>query len=237
MIKIIGIGKCGNNILEFIKKQDFTNIENEYKFISVKNDSDIDSIEYQEDDKIFTISGFGGQTASKLTIDLTKSILDNNCQVKNMIIFPFSAETTVNKATQEIEELSFIHKNIEIFPNDALSNENNQDKTMAELMKIYDSKIFNTITANDKRQLYRSFIIDTKKDDKVYTAIVHFWSKSFTVTIIEPHYKMIDSGSMMLMIPSRFAFKDEDKSTSSIQDIEEIANNVLNTYIEKKRIK
>jgi len=229
MIKIIGIGGCGNNILEFFKQQDFTNIENEYEFISVKNDSDIDSIEYKEDDKIFTISGFGGQTASKLTIDLTKSILDNNGQVKNMIIFPFSIESTTKKATQEIEELSSIHKNIEIFPNDALSDENNQDKTMAELMQIYDSKIFNTITIKDKRQLYRSFIISTKKDDKVYTAIVHFWSKSYKITLVEPKCKMIDNSSIGYIADHRFDFKNSDNKY--IVDIEEIAINKINEYI------
>lgn len=131
--------------------------------------------------------------------------------------------------------MATIHRNIEIFPNDALLDNNSQDKTMAQLMRFYDSEIFNTITINDKRQLYRSFITSTKKDDEVYTAIVHFWSKSLTVTLIEPTYEMIGSTSMMLMVPSRFAFKDEERSTSSIQDIEEIANNVLNNYIEKEK--
>jgi len=231
MIKIIGIGGCGNNILEFIKKQDFTNIENDYEFISVKNETDVDNLEYEAEDKIFTIAGFGGNTAGKLTIDLTKKILDKHYQVKNLIIFPFSYETRTQQAIHAIEELSSIHRNIEIFPNDILSSKDNQDKTMAELMKIYDSKIFDTIMIHDKRQFYRSFIVSAKKDDKAYTAIVHFWSKDIQVTLLEPEFKVLDSSHMPFMAPSKFAFKNEDKSTSGIQDVEEIANKFLNSYI------
>ena len=237
MIKIIGIGRCGNNILEFFKEQNIINIENDYDFISVKHDADIDSIEYKEEDKIFTISGFGGNSAAKLIIDLTKKVIDKNYQLKNIIIFPFNYETTTQKAIQSIAELSAIHRNIEIFPNDALLDKNSQDKTMAELMRLYDSEIFNTITIHDKRQLYRSFVTSVKHDDEIYTAIVHFWSKAYDITLIEPTYKIISSSNMMLMIPSRFAFKDEDKSSSSIQNIEEIAHNILNNYIEKEKEK
>jgi len=234
MIKIIGIGGCGNNILEFIKKQDFTNIENEYEFISIKNDSDIDSIEYKEEDKIFTISGFGGQTASKLTIDLTKKIVDNNGQVKNMIIFPFSIETTINKAIKEIEELSSVHKNIEIFPNDAISNENNQNITMSELMREYDSKIFYTLTTKSKIGLHRSFIINTQKDDKVYVAIVRFWSKSFTVTIMTPKFERLDCLTSIGNIANhRYDFKND--SDKYVIDVKERSMKVLVDYIEKEK--
>ena len=231
MIKIIGIGGCGNNILEYIKKQDFANIENDYEFISVKNSSDINSIEYKEEDKIFTIAGFGGNTAGKLTIDLTKKIVDKHYQVKNLIIFPFSYETRNKQAIHAIEELSSIHRNIEIFPNDTLSNKDNKDKTMAELMKMYDSKIFDTITIHDKRQFHRSFIVSAKKDDKAYTAVVHFWSKDIQITLLEPEFKILDSSHMPFVAPSRFAFAGEDKSIGSIQNVELIGQNILEEYI------
>ena len=79
MIKIIGIGGCGNNVLELIEKQNFQDIDDEYKFISVKNNSDVDNIEYKEEDKLFSISGFGGNTAGKLTIYLTLGIIVVGC--------------------------------------------------------------------------------------------------------------------------------------------------------------
>ena len=139
--------------------------------------------------------------------------------------------TRNKQAIHAIEELSSIHRNIEIFPNDTLSNKDNQDKTMAELMKMYDSKIFDTITIHDKRQFYRSFIVSAKKDDKAYTAVVHFWSKDIQVTLLEPEFKIFSSSHMPFMAPSRFAFTGEDKSISAIQDVEEIANNFLNSYI------
>ena len=75
MIKIIGIGKCGNNILEFIKKQNLQDKKSNFKFISIKNDSDVASIDYKQDDTIITVSGFGGNTAGKLTNKITKDII------------------------------------------------------------------------------------------------------------------------------------------------------------------
>jgi len=233
-MKIIGIGRCGNNILEFIKKQDFTKIQDKHEFVSVENITDIASFECNEADKIFTISGFGGDSSAKLTIDLTKKLLKNNVQVKNMIIFPFNIESRTNKAIQGIDELSSVHKNIEIFSNDALLNEDNQDKTMAELMKIYDSEIFNTITIHDKRQLYRSFIISTKKDDKVYTALVHFWSKSYTIDIVTPKFESFYCDTSIGFI-SDFRWNFKDDSDKCVMDVEEHSMKMLVEYIEKEK--
>ncbi|MEA2017345.1 MAG: hypothetical protein U9N59_02755, partial [Campylobacterota bacterium] len=183
---------------------------------------------------IFTISGLGGNTAGNLTILLSKKIIDNNLKVKNIIVLPFSMELTAKKAVKELEELISINQNIKIFANDDISNEKNQDKTMSELMKEYDSIIFNEIIRENQREL-KSFIVAIQKDDKTYKAIVNFWSKDIHTTLLEPNFKLIDNTHMSYGIPSRFAFKDEDRSISSIQDIEEIANNVLSHYIEKEK--
>jgi len=58
MIKIIGIGRCGRNILEFVSKQNFQIKKTNFDFVFVKNVEDIENIEISEDDTIFTISEY-----------------------------------------------------------------------------------------------------------------------------------------------------------------------------------
>ena len=176
MTNIIGVGGCGNNILEFIKKQNIQDKKSNYKFISIKNDSNVDNIDYNKDDTVITISGFGGNTAGKLTSKITKNIIANDCKVKNIILLPFSMEFTIKQAIVELEQLVSINQNIEIFANDDISNETNQDKTMSELMKEYDKIIFDTVVKENQRKM-KSFFIDIKKEDKIYKAIINFWSK------------------------------------------------------------
>ena len=207
MIKIIGIGKCGNNILEFIKKQNLQDKKSNYKFISIKNDSDVASIDYKQDDTIITVSGLGGNTAGKLTNKITKDIIANDGKIKNIIVLPFSMEFTIKQAVEELEQLVSINQNIEIFANDDISNETNQDKTLSELMKDYDRIIFDAVTKENQRVM-KSFFIDIKKEDKIYKAIINFWSKSYKITLVEPKCKMIDNSSIGNIANHRFDFKE-----------------------------
>ena len=233
MIKIVGIGGCGDNILAFIEKQNLQDKKSDYEFMSIKNEDDIKNINFSSDDTIFTISGLGGNTAGNLTILLSKKIIDNNLKVKNIIVLPFSMEFTTKKAIQELDELISVNQNIKIFANDDISNENNKDKTMSELMREYDSNIFNEIIRENQREL-KSFIVAIQKDDKTYKAIVNFWSKDIHTTLLEPNFKLIDNTHMSYGIPSAFVFKNGDKSIKGV-DVEETANNILNAYIDKQK--
>jgi len=232
MTKIIGIGGCGDNIVNFIKKQNLQDNKGNYEFISIKNEDDVANINFSSDDTIFTISGLGGNTAGNLTILLSKKIIDNNLKVKNIIVLPFSVEFTTKKAIQELEELISTNQNIKIFANDDISNENNQDKTMSELMKEYDRIVFDTIIEDNQREL-KSFIIDIRREDKIYKAIVNFWSKSYQITLIEPNCKMIHQSSIGNVANHKFDFKND--GNKYIVDIKEIAINTINEYIKNEK--
>ena len=230
MIEVIGIGGCGNNILEFFKKQNLQDKKSNYEFISLKDDNDIKNLNLSNDNTIFTISGLGGNVGGNLTISLSKKILNNSHRVKHIIILPFSMEHTTKKAIKELEELMSINQNIVLFANDDISNENNQDKTINELMRDYDSTIFTTIIEDNQREL-RSFIIDIKNEDTRYKAMVNFWSKSYKITLLEPACKMIHQSSIGNVANHRFDF--EDNKDEHIVDIKKMANNALKHYIEK----
>lgn len=230
MIKVIGIGGCGNNILEYIKKQNLQDKKSNYEFISIKDSNDVENLNSDDNDTIFTVSGFGGNVGGNLTIALSKKILNNNHRVKHIIVLPFSMEHTTKKAIQELEELMSINQNIVLFTNDDISNENNQDKTMNELMREYDGTIFTTITEDNQREL-KSFIIDIKSGDTRYKAMVNFWSKSYKITLLEPTCRMIHQSSIGNIANHRFDF--ENNKDKYIVDIKEMANNALKHYIEK----
>ncbi len=232
MIKIIGIGGCGDNILKFIEKQNLQDKKSKYKFISIKNDSDLCSIDYDKSDTVITISGLGGNTSGKLTNKITKDIIANIGNLKNIIVLPFSMEFTIKQAIEELEQLVSINQNIEIFANDDISNETNQAKTMSELMKEYDKVIFDTVTKENQRKM-KSFFIDIKKEDKIYKAIINFWSKSYKITLVEPICKIIDNSSIGNIANHRFDFRNV--SDKFIIDIEEIAINKINEYIKNEK--
>lgn len=237
MTKIIGIGRCGNNILEFLKKQNYqVKKDLNYQFISVNDDESFNSIKFSKDEKVFTIAGYGGSKGSKYIELLTKRAIKENINIKNFTILPFSFEGKAHIVNSELEQLFHINQNVEIFANDELLTDANKDKKIPAVMREYDFLVFDRITKKNQFK-WRNFIIDKKVKNKIYKAVVTFWSKDYKITLIEPDYKIIDSSHMQYIVPSRFAFKDEDKSTSSIQDIEEIASNVLNNYIEKEKSK
>jgi len=237
MTKIIGIGRCGNNILEFLKKQNYQVKQDlNYQFISVNDEDSLDNLNLSINDTIFIIAGYGGSKGSKYTEALTKKVIKENIKIKNFIILPFSFEGKEDIVNGEIEQLFSINQNVEIFTNDALLTTDNQDKKMPEIMREYDLLVFSKITQKNQIK-WRNFIVKQKVKNKTYKAIVTFWSKDYKITLIEPNYKIIDSSHMPYMASSRFAFKNEDKSISSIIDIEDIANGILSRYIEKEKSK
>ena len=78
MTKIIGIGGCGNNILEYFKQQDLQDNKNNYEFISVKNIADIENINLSREDSVYSIAGFGGSIGGELTISLECNLNPHN---------------------------------------------------------------------------------------------------------------------------------------------------------------
>ena len=151
MTKIIAIGNCGNNILEFLQKQNYHIKRDEnYKFISVGNSDDIQQLQLNEDDTIFVVSGLGGSQGGKLTIELTQTLLEKNFKVKNIVILPFHAETNAKKAILELESLIAINQNVEVYPNnDFMEDESN---TMLEIMGLADKVIFDRINREDENK-------------------------------------------------------------------------------------
>jgi len=105
MIKIIGISRCGNNILEFLKKQNYQlKKELNYQFISV-NDDNFNNMNFNKDDMIFTIAGYGGSKGHKYTESITEKAIKENIKIKNFIILPFSFESKSNIVNNELEQL------------------------------------------------------------------------------------------------------------------------------------
>jgi len=151
MTKIIAIGNCGNNILEFLKKQNYQIERDEnYKFISFTTSDDIQQLQLNEDDTIFVVSGLGGSQGGKLTIELTQTLLEKNLKVKNIVILPFNTETNAKKAILELESLIALNQNVEVYPNnDFMEDESN---TMLEIMGLADKVIFDRINRKDENK-------------------------------------------------------------------------------------
>lgn len=141
MFKIIGIGGCGNNILEFIKKQNLK--QQDYEFISVKNDDEYQVIKFKEEDKVFTISGLGRQTGTKYTKLISQMAVNDNVKINNLLILPFKFESSSKKADDDLKELLDLHVNIEVYANDDASDD--KDLKMSTIMRIYDQRIYEKI--------------------------------------------------------------------------------------------
>lgn len=229
MIKIIGIGGCGNNILEFLKKQNFQSKKSNYDFISINSLEACEDIKIDENDSVFTITGFGGKKGAELTKKISEKVIADGFKLKNFIILPFSVESSSKKANQDLEELLKINQNVEAYANDDLSRD--ESLTMQEIMRLVDILIFNRLH-REGQTTWRNFIIEKNTQDIKYKALMRFWSKDFTLTLLEPKYKMLESSHMPFMAPSRFDYKGASTESSSVQDIEEIAHGILDRYIE-----
>lgn len=143
MIKIIGIGGCGNNILTFIKKQNFQSQASNYEFISVHSEIECDSISFDAGDTIFVIAGLGGNTGGKLSKKISQEAINKKAKIKNFILLPFNAENNHKRANADLKELLEINQNIKVYANDDFSDD--ETLKMAEVMQCADQKIFDRI--------------------------------------------------------------------------------------------
>jgi len=225
MIKVIGIGGCGSNILAYIKKQ---NLDKNYDCLTIRSSSDLSDMQISQNDVVFTVSGFGGKTAGGVTLDVTKELISKNIKVKNIIVLPFSSETTNQNIITDLETLVSINQNIEVLANDDILKDRDSEMVMSEVMKIYDEVIYEFIKKSNHVDT-KSFFIERKKDNKTYKAIVKFWSKSYKITFLEPLRKMIHQSSIGNIANHRYDFKND--SDKYVIDIEKIANDKIDEYI------
>jgi len=227
MIKIIGIGGCGNNILKFIKKQNFQIKKSNFEFISLNNGEDLENITFCSDDTIFTIAGFGGSKGGKFTLLLNQKYLQENIKIKNIIILPFNMERNREQANKDLEELISINQNTEVYPNDDI-----EDKLLSteDSMRLYDEKIFDRIK-RENQITWKNIIIEKSVGNKIYKALITYWSKDYKITLTEPEFKVLGSSHMLYMAPSKFTLKNRDTSIDNIIDIERIGKNILEEYI------
>ncbi len=156
MNKIIGIGGCGDNILNFLNTKIDAELVTLQSDVKKLNDSKIKTrIKIGNDDKlldsvldgaskIFIVAGFGGNTGGKFSIELTKKALDKNIEVQNIVILPFMFENE-DKAKQELEELNKINSNVSVYSNRNIANNENKDKKMSEVMRSFDGLILELI--------------------------------------------------------------------------------------------
>ena len=156
MIKIIGIGGCGDNILNFLNTKIDVELVTLQSDVKKLNDSKIKTrIKIGNDDKlldsvlddaskIFVVAGFGGVTGGKFSIALTKKANEKNIEVQNIVILPFEFENE-DKANNELEELNKINSNISVYSNRNIANNENKDKKMSEVMRSFDELILELI--------------------------------------------------------------------------------------------
>ena len=229
MFKIIGIGRCGNNLLDFLKNQNFQITKSRYEFISVNSLSDLENIDFNKSDRIFTLAGLGGDSGGSLTLRLNEKAISQKLMIKNLLILPFHYETNHKKANLDLEKLLMVNQDIEVYL---------QDKSLLEntSIKSVDERIFESLK-RDTRTPWRNFIVENKINNIDYKALVSFWSKDYTITLIEPKYSLIADAHLPFIAPSRYDFKDAHCETSNIQDIKAIAQKALVGYVESEAVK
>jgi cell division protein FtsZ len=144
MIKIIGIGGCGDNILNFLNTKIDAELVTLQSDVKKLNDSKIKTrIKIGNDDKLldsvldgadrlFIVAGFGGNTGGKFSIKLTKKAIEKDIAVQNIVILPFMFENE-DKANNELEELNKINSNVSVYSNRNIANNENKDKKMQRL--------------------------------------------------------------------------------------------------------
>ena len=159
MIKIVGIGECGDNILNFLNTKIDVELVTLQSDVKKLNDSQIKTrIKIGNDDKlldnvldgatkIFIVAGFGGNTGGKFSIALTKKAIEKNIEVQNIVILPFVFEN-VDKANNELKELNKINSNVSVYDNRNIANDENKDKKMSEVMRSFDGLILELIEEN-----------------------------------------------------------------------------------------
>ncbi len=219
---VIGIGGSGSNIASFIKKQNNPNLE----VIAIENKDQIDDIDFKKEQNIFTISALGGDSSGDIALSLTQKAKENEVNIKNIIILPFSVETNKDKVNDVLIKLQSINPNIEVFANDSISE--NKNISILQIMQLMDEKIYDRVSRENQIK-WKSFFIEQVKNDIVYKAFVQYWSKDYKIVLVNPEFKVIDISHMPNMAPSKFAMHNE--IDDSFIDIEDVAINCLSSYI------
>jgi hypothetical protein len=233
MIKIIGIGKAGNKVLDFLKTQAFHFLdEEEIEFFSIRNYEDYKLLKYDENVTFYTIAGLGGETGTKYIRLITKEAKNLQIKHKNILLLPFSYEGKGMGVNGLLKKLVLANQNIELFANDDLVTEASRNLDESELLRLYDKKIFEVI--NTKKHIENSsFIIDKVVNNKKYISIMIFSLKHYKQFLISPKFKMIDYKFIGEEMPTSFGIVDEKYGITDCDDIKKIAVNILDTYLSK----
>lgn len=213
---VIGIGGTGSNIVSFIKKQNNPSLE----VITIEN------IKFSKDQNVFTVSALGGESSAETTSLVTQKAKDSGVNIKNIVILPFSIETNQQKAINELENLASVNQNIELYPNDSITDDKNL--SMLQVMHLMDQKVYERIV-REQQIKWKSFFIEQVVEDKTYKAFIQYWSKDYKVVLLNPDFKVIEKLHMPYIASSRFARKNEN--IDSFIDIEEVTMNCLSNYI------
>lgn len=129
---VIAIGGSGSNIASFIKKQNNPSLE----VITIENQDQIEDIKFSKYQNIFTVSALGGESSAEITSLVTQKAKDSGINIKNIVILPFSIETNQQKVINELEKLQSLNQNIELYPNDSISDDKNL--SMLQIMHLMD---------------------------------------------------------------------------------------------------
>lgn len=217
MIKVIGIVAYGINVLELLKKVNLQAEKNNYEFIPINSFIEFKDIKINESDIVFTISDFSETKSAELTKAISEKMINDGFKLKNIVRLTISKDSDNGKVIKDLEELLSINQNVEIYPTD-------------DNLSV-DTIIIDRVLRKNQ-VIWRNFILEEHNEKTNYKALMTFWSKDYQLTLLEPKYKVLDISHMPLMAPSRFAFKDESRKISGIQDIREIAERILDNYIE-----
>jgi cell division GTPase FtsZ len=231
MIKTIGIGDAGCNIVKYLKIQNFNKKEDDgYEFFELQSFDDFKLLIYDEKDILYLISGLGGEFGTNYTRKITKEATNLKAQIKNIIILPFSHEGKGTSANGLLSKLITMNQNIELLANDDLMSEKNKDLDESELLRLYDKPIFEIINT-EQQKVNNCFIIDKKIEKKYFKAMMIFSPKTYKLILLEPSFKLIEKQTMAINAPEDFGIVDPEESITNCIDIKEIAIKLLDTYI------
>ena len=231
MIQIIGIGAAGNKVLDYIKKQRFTNFI-ESQFVSISDHEEFKLLNLDDTELVITISGLAGEKSSKYTRLVTKETMLEQVPIKNIIILPFSFEGKSKGVNGALERLVKINPNVQIFSNDDVTNDVTQEMTQNEMMRAYDKEIFETIDKS-KQSEWNNYFFEKREGPKLFQVVATYSIKDLKLTLLNPSFKTIDSMTMADNATTTFGLQKKDKSITNIRDVKELTKTMLDEYILK----
>jgi hypothetical protein len=235
MIKVIGIGKAGANVLNYLKKQNFHILkeeEKEIEFIEIRNFEDYKLLKYDEKDMLYLIAGLGGETGTKYARLINKEASNLKVELKNIFFLPFSHEGKAITVNGFVLKQVKINPNIELFANDDLVVPKNRDFDELELLRLNDKDIFELINCKTPVK-NSSFIIEKTVHMTKYKTITYFSPKHYKMFIIFPKLKLIANKALGEEIESSFGIIDKKYSITDLIDIEDIAHKALDAYLKE----